>query len=329
MTLHERRPDDWLEFRNESSGAHWPLVGEDARLFRSPSSGKIWINWCSRHGLEEGPKKLVHFYYGELKAVDPTTNYKNLTESLYVAWPPFAASARHESSPRDQKNWPIFEYEGVLLFIARIHPLRVVSTAAVPFSRLSEDYSKGKTVFAHTISLTASPNYCWNWGEPRGGTPALLVGSEYLAFFHSFTFMNSRIVRTYFVGAYTFSAAPPFRLTSMSRFPIVAPGWTQGFTYADIDFVPYPMSFTYDDRHVNMSHGWEEGEGWLLTMDRKALFESLVRLDSVVLGECDRHWDWHAHGSPHETFQYRPDWHDWCIRYGGSKNCANIWRKKL
>ena len=329
------RGPDWIEFRNESSGSHWPLVGEDMRLLRSPSTGKIYANWCKFHD-HDGPKKLIHFYYGEVKLMKPATDYRNVQESIYVAWPPFHLTSRHESSPASEKNWPMFEYEGTLLFIKRIQPMRVVAAAENRFpSRHSDrsrsnDATNGKQMFAHSVSLTvATTNFCWNWGDLRGGTPAMLVGDEYLAFFHSMAFMNSRLVRTYFLGAYTFSAHPPFAMKRMSRYPIVIPNdWENGFTYADIDFVPFPMSYSIDDTTVTLSYGWEEGQGWVATFDRSNLFASLVPVESVVLGETDKDWDWKNKGSAHETFQYTTDWHNSCEKYGGSHNCAAIRRHK-
>lgn len=61
----------------------------------------------------------------------------------------------------------------------------------------------------------------WEFGAPRGGTPALLVNGEYLAFFHSkkrvFKHGTTSKIGTYFMGAYTFSSEPPFMLLRASR----------------------------------------------------------------------------------------------------------------
>lgn len=63
----------------------------------------------------------------------------------------------------------------------------------------------------HTVSLSGIKNFCWNYGELRGGTEAKLVGNQYLAFFHSQGTIHSRFSMTYWMGAYTFSKEPPFR----------------------------------------------------------------------------------------------------------------------
>ena len=118
--------EDWVEFRNTTSGEHWPLFGEDMRLFRS-ASGKLLANWCEVAGEING-KRAVHFYFGEISppASAQSAHYSSFQESLYVKWPPAHVSTRHERSPTSEKNWPMFEYEGQVVFLERIQPMRAV-----------------------------------------------------------------------------------------------------------------------------------------------------------------------------------------------------------
>jgi hypothetical protein len=315
--------EDWVELRNTTSGEHWPLFGEDMRLFRS-ASGKLLANWCEVSGEVNG-KRAVHFFYGEVlpPLSAPSSLYSSFQESLYVQWPPTHVSTRHERSPSSEKNWPMFEYEGQIVFLERIQPMRAVVPGKSAPTRTHQGIPG--TVFAHTVSLTAAKNFCWLWGDLRGGTPALLVGGEYLAFFHSVALMNSHVVRTYFVGAYTFTAKPPFSMTSMSRWPIVPETWTKGWTYADVDFVPFPTTFSFDDAFVNVTLGWEEGEGRVLHLDRAALYASLRRMQPVVLGASGDDW---SGGAPYDSFEYLPDGGNHCWRFGGSANCASIRRSR-
>ena len=224
----------------------------------------------------------------------------------------------------------MFEYESTILFIPTIHPLRVVTVVEPPGKAQSQlNRTADGEMSARTVSLSASHNYCWSWGELRGGTPALRVGDEYLAFFHSVTHMNSHIVRTYFLGAYTFSAKPPFVMTGMSIRPIVLP-FPKDFVYPDLDYVPYPMSFTFDENDVNVTIGWSEAEGWIVRMDREKLFASLRTMDPVVLGElADDDW---SDGPQWESFEYTQPEQDKAdfsgkkicerLSYPGNHNCA-------
>lgn len=61
----------------------------------------------------------------------------------------------------------------------------------------------------------------WQYGEPRGGTPPIRIGDEYWSFFHS-SVVWQKPKRRYYMGAYTFSASPPFELLRMTAEPILA-----------------------------------------------------------------------------------------------------------
>lgn len=66
----------------------------------------------------------------------------------------------------------------------------------------------------------------WKLGPPRGGTPPVRArrpgaeGPEYLSFFHSSTPWSGGKNR-YFMGAYTFEAQAPYRVTAMTREPLL------------------------------------------------------------------------------------------------------------
>lgn len=50
------------------------------------------------------------------------------------------------------------------------------------------------------------------WGKLRGGTPAILVADEYLAFFHRSFIDQKTKLSWYVMDAYTFASSPPFPL---------------------------------------------------------------------------------------------------------------------
>ncbi len=117
-----------------------------------------------------------------------------------------------------EKNWVPFDYEGSLLLSYSLTPHKVF--LPVP-----------GTNYCATFCISDTP-VPWQWGELRGGTTALPIGDQYLAFFHSVRFMESahsqgKTVPHYFMGAYTFQGEPPFRLTAISPEPIVAPVFMQ------------------------------------------------------------------------------------------------------
>ena len=64
----------------------------------------------------------------------------------------------------------------------------------------------------------------WEYGIIRGGTPPVLInnnGNEYLTFFHS-RLPDDYYRARYYMGAYTFESKPPFKITRMTREPLLA-----------------------------------------------------------------------------------------------------------
>jgi hypothetical protein len=109
----------------------------------------------------------------------------------------------------------------------------------------------------------------------------------------------------------------------MSKRPIVL-DMPKDFAYPDIDYVVYPMSTSLDDKYVNVSMGWEDSEGWIVTLDRELLFAGLRDMTSVVLGETlEKDW---SMGIPHESFEYmhNADTSRICeeLSWPGNFNCA-------
>lgn len=103
-----------------------------------------------------------------------------------------------------EKNWLPFIYNERLLFAYSFSPHVVI----MPHG---QGLSEWRT--QHALD--------WAWGEIRGGTPPVLVGDEYVSFFHSSTPWKDPY-RRYHMGAYAFSAKEPFRVTRMTEKPILS-----------------------------------------------------------------------------------------------------------
>ncbi len=111
--------------------------------------------------------------------------------------------AHTANSTGHEKNWCPFWHDGKLWFVYSLNP-HIVFRA--------EDGLHEK--------LPALP-LSWPYGEPRGGTPPIKVGSEYITFFHS-SLPWRKPKRRYFIGAMAFEAKPPFRPTRWTVSPILA-----------------------------------------------------------------------------------------------------------
>ena len=186
---------DWLNVHNEDGGES-QLYGEDIRLLTT-RNGTLLAAWNIRH------RDRVWMGFAELY-------WHGVGTYVHTVAPVKSLLMRHEQDNiKPVKNWGMFEYIGnrskddtsigTILFIYSIQPLRIL----VPLSRSRKTRSV-KSAYqiivpeslevsaypsdpynGHTVSLSGIVNHCWNYGELRGGTPAQLVGDDYLAFFHS------------------------------------------------------------------------------------------------------------------------------------------------
>jgi hypothetical protein len=166
-----------------------------------------------------------------------------------------------------QKNWVPFEWHHSLLFGYTINPHEVLVA------------NLGTGICQSTGATYAS--LPWTAGEPRGGTPALLVDGEYLAFFHSSlqhvsSISNGRSLWHYYMGAYTFSAEPPFEIKKISSTPINGKDFYTVSNYEKR--VIFPGGYAVVDDKIYVAYGKDDCEVWIAILDKRQLKESLVRV---------------------------------------------------
>ena len=136
-------------------------------------------------------------------------------------------------------------------------------------------------IFQHTASLQKMPWKEKKWGVLRGGTPARLVNGQYLAFFHTLFYEAKR--PWYAMGAYTFEANPPYRVTAISAAPILFKGIydTPAINTAHSKkkaIYPAGMAFGKEDGKdvIYLSCGENDSSVKILTFDTEALLQSLT-----------------------------------------------------
>jgi len=180
---------------------------------------------------------------------------------------------RFEGESREvrEKNWVPFNYEDTLLLSYSISP-------HVVFCPI---FDKGE---CDTVAATNVPIQ-WNFGLLRGGTPAVKIGDEYLSFFHSSIRMaslqsNGQTMLHYFMGAYTFSASPPFGLKRISPEPIVGRDFYNGPNpykhYWQPGMYVFPGGILVEDDFIWIAYGRQDHEAWVAKLDKKGLLESLI-----------------------------------------------------
>ncbi|HSX38070.1 MAG TPA: hypothetical protein VLE95_04485 [Chlamydiales bacterium] len=177
---------------------------------------------------------------------------------------------------RSEKNWVPFEYEERLHLAYSIVPHKILR----PLPGLGS---------CETISCTL-PSIKWEWGVLRGGTPALIESDEYLAFFHCSKSMSTkhshgRNIPHYCMGAYTFSAHPPFQITRISPQPIVGQGFYSPpfyHTWKPLRVV-FPGGFIKDQQFIWVFYGRQDHEMWVMKLGKQAMLENLVSVSSLDL----------------------------------------------
>ena len=314
----------YVGFKQSNKSTHTTknLYGEDVRLL-SLSDGRLIAYWCI-HSVESNRYHRIWVEYSDVI-------FQSSSSQIFIETPVRMLTTSHEKTLMQNKNYIMFEFgingnKGQILFAVSFQPLRVV----IPYARNNAkdcniDMSKSAAqntaciYSAHTVSLSGITNFCWNFGKVRGGTPAVRIGNHYIGFFHSSTYVHARNVKTYFIGAYMFSAEPPFRVTAMSKFPIVGRNFSVGWTYKGLDFDIFPMTFgavksdasgpilfsnskiEIDPDFIDIVYGKNEREGWMLRLNYSELLRSLRPVISVVLGNSD----WDQNGVPNiNSFEY-------------------------
>lgn len=228
------------------------VVGDKIFITYSDFIKGIFLPYVKRMVIAELHFDGKNFYIGE---ADYIRDFENVQENRW------------------EKNWVPFVYENELLLAYSIDPHKIM-------------YPLIGTGLCSTIAHTKK-EIGWNWGELRGGTPALLENDEeYLSFFHSSIVMdskqsNGKKMQHYFMGAYTFSTSPPFEVRRISPSPIVGKNFYNGPKYTTWKplLVVFPCGFVSKGNAIFVVYGRQDHEIWIAKLDKKKLLDSLVVLN--------------------------------------------------
>lgn len=180
---------------------------------------------------------------------------------------------------RREKNWVPFEYEEHLLLAYTLFPHKILHPLL--------DESGVCVTRASTY-----PSIVWEWGEIRGGTPAFRLNEQfYLGFFHSSTVLSTvhskhQPVPHYFMGAYVFSASPPFEIQYVSPEPIIGKNFYHGPVYEPYwhpVHAIFPCGMIVEENEIWISYGRQDHEMWIVKLDKEKLLESFINVSTLVL----------------------------------------------
>ena len=182
---------------------------------------------------------------------------------------------------RIEKNWTTFVYDENPFFVYQVNPHKILKIKDPQSSHLEHLLFDGYNPYI-------KDRWFRNWGTLKGGTPALLVDGEYLSFFHSSFEDKKKGYIWYVMGAYTFEAKPPFKITAISRGPIMFEGIydtpKRGFCINKNLYCIFPSGFVIgkrDGRDVfYVSCGENDSGVKILTIDKEKLFQSLRKIET-------------------------------------------------
>ncbi|MBA3721877.1 MAG: hypothetical protein H0W88_05700 [Parachlamydiaceae bacterium] len=169
-----------------------------------------------------------------------------------------------------EKNWIPFDYQNNLLLTYSISPHFVLNPSL--YDGFCPIYS------------CSNPTIQWNYGTIRGGTPAVLVDGEYLAIFHSA--VNDPVTKryTYYLGAYTFEAEPPFRITKISAEPFSHPDfYTTPPCPLTTARVLFASGLVVRDNSIFVCYGENDCAIKVMEINKNALYESLVHVHNQTI----------------------------------------------
>jgi predicted GH43/DUF377 family glycosyl hydrolase len=171
-------------------------------------------------------------------------------------------------SSRMEKNWTPFSHRGEIHFLHTIDPQKILALPD-PRKNLLREYS---------VSPSSQLEWTDKWSALRGGTPAVRIDDEYLAFFHS-SFDDRKGIIWYVCGAYTFASSHPFKLSRISPHPILFKGIydTVHQTLANPRVrALYPTGLICEKGDlIHVSCGENDSGIKIVTMDKQKLLASL------------------------------------------------------
>jgi predicted GH43/DUF377 family glycosyl hydrolase len=160
---------------------------------------------------------------------------------------------------KHEKNWLPFTNQDELYLVYKFQPHIILNCDPIT-AYCRQEYST-------PCSLK------WQYGIISGGSSPILIGDEYLSFFHSWRETASHGPRIYYVGAYTFQDKPPFGILRYTTSPL----WQKDFYTTPSPSkhkVLFPTSAFLDKDDVIMVYG----ENDATTKQAKFNLEELSRL---------------------------------------------------
>lgn len=163
-----------------------------------------------------------------------------------------------EYRPRNgiEKNWTFFEHKTKLYGVYHIEPHEII---------LIKERNKPKLI------SKIKNNIIWDYGQLRGGTPPIQVGDEYFSFFHSSKRENNVLI--YHMGVYAFKARPPFKITRISKIPLLSGDLLDEKRPPHLAVV-FPCGVIFKDNKWTISYGYNDYASKLITFTHEEVLSN-------------------------------------------------------
>jgi hypothetical protein len=231
---------DMHSFMGLASGITAPIqkfnfnpIQEDPRLMVLPTTKQIYIQYTSKITIMTPPRPCY--------TVINTNGEQEITSSAYED--SILMDGYDHKEFGNSKNWVMFVFDDRIHFIQNINPMHVL---AVKHTDPTTHTGTMEVIQRDTaeVALPWDAEY-----DPliRGGTPMIPITTSnntklFVQFFHTVA-TTSLNVRTYYMGALTVCPTRPFRIHSMSRYPIIPRGSLYQGAWANapiMDYVVFP-----------------------------------------------------------------------------------------
>ena len=220
-------------------------------------------------------------------------NY-NKSRDVFELSKPVSMEKVGERKSLNQKNWVPFLYDENIYFVYNVYPLTIIKLQYDNAKYASTNDRSEEVLQLDTVSsepCRADMEQPWEYGHIRGGSPAELVNGEYLSFFHSksgpLDTGTGWALLSYWIGAFTFSPKPPFKMTKISKFPIVKNEWYDGAWFnRGNGYIIYPAGFVVE--HIEnvtwllVSFSLQDKTGYMMRIKYDDLMETLMPIDCTV-----------------------------------------------
>lgn len=204
----------------------------------------------------------VTLYNGQPQFQMHLVNFrKNYASNHYTSSPTVALS--YPKARNVEKNWMPFVYNNELHLIYEISPHTV----------LKPNRETGECV----VIAKNEKEIQWNFGELRGGTPALAMGNDfYISFFHSAVLakqLRRKSAYFYLMGCYVFDQKPPFNITAITPKPIL-PEDLYTFRHNHRKII-YPSGLTETPNEYILACGENDAHIVIVSLNKTRLLKEL------------------------------------------------------